>query len=59
MICPGCDEKNVVSILVHESIHHTLLWLGDGPFEEEDPLDDIVPFLHENGIAEQGFEFYG
>jgi len=59
VICKGCNSGNIVSILVHESIHHALLWLGDEPFEEQDPLDEIVPFLHERGIVEQGFEFYG
>ena len=59
VICKGCNSSNIVSILVHESIHHALLWLGDEPFELEDPLDDIVPYLHEKGITEQGFEFYG
>jgi LAGLIDADG DNA endonuclease family protein len=59
VICKGCNSRNIVSILVHESIHHALLWLADEPFEVEDPLDDIVPYLHEQGITEQGFEFYG
>ncbi len=59
VICKGCNSGNIVSILVHESIHHALLWLGDEPFQEQDPLDEIVPFLHERGIVEQGFEFYG
>jgi hypothetical protein len=59
VICTGCNSGNIVSILVHESIHHALLWLANEPSEIEDPLDDIVPRLHEQGITEQGFEFYG
>jgi hypothetical protein len=59
VICKGCNSRNIVSILVHESIHHALLWLTDDPFEVEDPLDNIVPYSHDQGITEQGFAFYG
>ena len=52
MICPGCDETNIVSIILHESIHHALLRIGD---ELTDPLDDIVEFMRRRGIREVGF----
>ncbi len=59
MLCRGSSERNITSILVHESIHHALLGMSDGPADPLDTLDDVVPSMHEEGVREQGFEFYG
>jgi hypothetical protein len=55
MICPGCDEGNIVSILVHESIHHALMWMSDEPAFPLDPLDEIARLMRKRGLSEQGF----
>jgi hypothetical protein len=59
MICPGCDEENIVPILVHESIHHALMWMSENILRPKDPLDRIVRVMHRRGLTEQGFESYG
>jgi hypothetical protein len=59
MLCKGCDEQNIVSILVHESIHHALLWMSDDFLNPLDPLDSIVPSMNRRGFREEGFLLYG
>ena len=59
MICAGSNENNIVSILVHESIHHALLWMSDEAYNLTDPLDEVVPFLNSKGVMEDGFSFDG
>jgi hypothetical protein len=59
MICPGCDEENIVPVLVHESIHHALMWMSENILSPKDPLDRIVRVMHRRGLTEQGFESYG
>ncbi len=57
VICKGCNSENIVRILVHESMHHTLLWMSDNIFEPEDPLDDIAQFLRKKKIWIEGFSY--
>jgi hypothetical protein len=59
MLCPGCDETNIIAILVHESIHHALIWTSKNVLEPQDSLDELVQVMHHKGVVEQGFEFYG
>jgi len=50
VICGGCDEENIVRFLVHESVHHALLWInGEGSGVEEGP-QDIVRFMADSAI---------
>ena len=55
VICKGCSSRNIVSVLVHESIHHALLWLSDNIFEAVDPLDEIVRVMHKRGFKVSGY----
>ena len=46
IICKGCDSRNIVRILVHESIHHALLWLdGDEPPERDETFDAVCRMI--------------
>jgi len=49
VICKGCNSRNIVSVLVHESIHHALLWLNDD-FGECDTFDQIYKMIPEPGF---------
>lgn len=49
VICRGCNSKNIVGVLVHESIHHALLWLNDDPFQD-DTFDDICDAMSQRGF---------
>ena len=42
----GCNARNVASVLVHESIHHALLWL-DGELNSDDGFDKVCLSLRE------------
>ena len=50
VICKGCNSRNIVSVLVHESIHHALLWLNDD-FGEIDRFDEICQKMSEHGFG--------
>ena len=47
--CKGCNSRTIVSVLVHESIHHALLWLNDD-FGECDTFDQIYKMIPEPGF---------
>jgi len=49
VICKGCNSRNIVSVLVHESIHHALLWLNDD-FAEDESFDQISEMMSERGF---------
>lgn len=49
VICRGCNSRNIVSVLVHESIHHALQWLGY-EFLVDDTFDRICDAVHEPGF---------
>jgi hypothetical protein len=49
VICKGCNSRNIVAVLVHESIHHVLLWLNDD-FGECDKFDEISKMISERGF---------
>lgn len=49
VICRGCNSENIIPVLVHESIHHALLWLGD-EFLEDDTFDKICAVMSERGF---------
>lgn len=49
VICRGCNSRNIVDLLVHESIHHALLWLKGSPFEE-DMFDNICDTMSQRGF---------
>ena len=57
VICKGCNSRNIVPLLVHESIHHALLWMSDCIYESEDPLDNIIEFMRRKGIWLEGFSY--
>jgi len=54
VICKGCNSRNIVSVLVHESVHHALLWLNDDltedDFAEDDSFDEICQTMSERGF---------
>ena len=49
VIVEGCNSRNIVSVLVHESIHHVLLWL-EGDFAQIDTFDKICKKVSECGF---------
>ncbi len=49
VMCKGCNSRNIVAVLVHESIHHALQWLGD-EFLEDDTFDKICDAISECGF---------
>ena len=57
VICKGCNSRNIVPLLVHESIHHALLWMSDCIYEPEDPLDSIIEYMRKKGIWLEGFSY--
>jgi hypothetical protein len=51
VICGSCDEEKIARNLVHESVHHALLWInGEGSETEEGP-EDVVRFMEESAIV--------
>jgi hypothetical protein len=51
IICKGTNSLNIISLLVHESIHHSLLWLHD-ELPADDRFDNICPTLaHQREIG--------
>jgi hypothetical protein len=44
VIWKGCDARNIVQVLVHESIHHSLFWL-DQELKDDDRFDRICETL--------------
>jgi hypothetical protein len=50
-----CNSKNIVHILVHESIHHVLLWLNAETIEDillnDDKFDEICHRVEDRGFT--------
>lgn len=40
VLLEGCNARNIVQVLVHESIHHALFWM-EGYLNEDDQFDNI------------------
>jgi hypothetical protein len=51
----GCNSKNIARVLVHESIHHALVWLEadeiDDVFANEDKFDEVVDKMAKRGFS--------
>lgn len=50
ILCPGSNAENIVRLLVHESVHHVLLWINGEGSEGETGPEDIVMWMEDGAM---------